>query len=112
MVKAPVTSHATNSQPADRTWRLMSADTMKMPEPIIDPATSMVESSKPRLCTNFLSGRAGLVSTAGIPAICVSGRGVWLRAGDWQCWGRAQLPLGALLLVRGLIPMAEQRPLL
>jgi hypothetical protein len=26
----------------------MSADTMKMPEPIIEPATIIVESSKPR----------------------------------------------------------------
>jgi len=32
---------------------------MKMPEPIIDPATSMVESSKPRPLTNLLSAAGG-----------------------------------------------------
>src|SRR5438876_3645419 len=35
------------SPPAEPTWRAMSADTMKMPEPIIDPATIIVESSSP-----------------------------------------------------------------
>jgi hypothetical protein len=33
----------------------MIDETMKTPEPIIDPATSMVESSKPSPRTNFSS---------------------------------------------------------
>ena len=47
-VSAPVTPHTTSSQPAEPTNRAMSAETMKTPEPIIEPATSIVESSKPR----------------------------------------------------------------
>jgi hypothetical protein len=35
---------------------------MKIPEPIIDPATSMVESSKPKPRTNFCSVAAGVVA--------------------------------------------------
>ena len=44
MVSAPATSQATSSQPALPTLRAMSAETMKMPEPIIDPTTTIVES--------------------------------------------------------------------
>ncbi len=69
MVSAPVTSHTTNSQPAEPTWREMSAETMKMPEPIIEPATIMVESSRPRPWTNFASAGGAGVAVAGI--ICL-----------------------------------------
>jgi len=48
----------------------MSAETMKIPDPIIDPITSMVELVRPRPLTNSRSERgdsaavgAGLVST-------------------------------------------------
>jgi hypothetical protein len=44
------------SQPAEPTWREMSAGTMKMPDPIIDPATIMVESRSPSSRTNPLAG--------------------------------------------------------
>ena len=37
----------------------MMAETMKIPEPIIEPATSIVESSKPSPRTNFSSVTAG-----------------------------------------------------
>jgi hypothetical protein len=37
----------------------MIEETMKMPDPIIDPATSIVESSKPSPRTNFWSSAAG-----------------------------------------------------
>src|SRR5437868_4104681 len=40
----------------------MIDETMKIPEPIIDPATSMVESSKPNPRTNFCSVAAGVVA--------------------------------------------------
>jgi hypothetical protein len=46
-VSRPVMIHTTNSHPGEPTWRAMSAETMKMPEPIIDPATIIVESSSP-----------------------------------------------------------------
>ena len=40
------------------TWRVMSADTMKMPEPIIEPATSVVESNSERPGLNFCEAGA------------------------------------------------------
>jgi hypothetical protein len=52
MVIKPVVNQTTISNPGLFTCREMSADTMKMPEPIIDPATIMVASSGPRLLTN------------------------------------------------------------
>ena len=39
-----VSSQITNSQNGDPTVRPMSADTMKIPDPIIEPATSIVAS--------------------------------------------------------------------
>jgi hypothetical protein len=42
----------------------MIDETMKIPEPIIDPATSIVESSKPSPLTNFCS-------VGGVSAIAV-----------------------------------------
>src|ERR1019366_10122613 len=41
-------TQAASSPPVEPVCRAMSADTMKMPEPIIDPATIMVESNRPR----------------------------------------------------------------
>ncbi len=55
IVSTPVTAQTTSSQPEEPTSRAMSAETMKMPEPIIEPATSIVESSKPSPLTNFCS---------------------------------------------------------
>src|SRR5438876_661238 len=51
---------ATNSQPGEPTCRDISAETRKMPEPIIEPATIVVESSSPRPRMNpvFLSSTA------------------------------------------------------
>src|ERR1700678_622070 len=48
MVSTPVKNHATSSQPALPIWRDMSADTMKIPEPIITPTTTITESNRPR----------------------------------------------------------------
>ena len=45
MVMTPASAHATSSQPGAPTNRLDSAETMKMPEPIIEPTTTMVASS-------------------------------------------------------------------
>ena len=44
MVSRPVTTHAPSSQPGLPIVRAMSADTMKMPDPIIAPMTIIVES--------------------------------------------------------------------
>src|SRR5205085_5877353 len=51
-VSRPVTSQTTSNQPGEPTCFPMIAETMKMPEPIIEPATSIVESSKPRPLMN------------------------------------------------------------
>ena len=47
MVSRPVITQVASSHPDEPTCRAMSAETMKMPEPIIDPATIIVESSRP-----------------------------------------------------------------
>ncbi len=39
---------AASNPPVDPALRAMSAETMKMPEPIIEPTTIVVESNKPR----------------------------------------------------------------
>ena len=44
----PVRIQTRSSQPLEPTSRAMSAETMKMPEPIMVPATSMVASKRPR----------------------------------------------------------------
>src|SRR5438552_16783609 len=46
-VNNPVTNQTTSNQPGAPTSRARTAETIKMPEPIIDPATIIVESSKP-----------------------------------------------------------------
>src|ERR1700679_2959085 len=48
MVSTPVKSQATRSHPALPIWRDMSAETMKIPEPIITPTTTITESNRPR----------------------------------------------------------------
>ncbi len=48
MVIKPVITHTKMSQPALPTLRVISALTIKMPEPIMDPATIIVPSSNPR----------------------------------------------------------------
>src|SRR5215207_1746340 len=55
MVSTPVTTPATSSQPGLPTWRAMSAGTMKMPEPIIDPTTTIVASYRPSPRLNSVS---------------------------------------------------------
>src|SRR6185312_1928856 len=48
MVSAPAIAHATSNHPGLPISRAISDETMKIPEPIITPITSMVESNKPR----------------------------------------------------------------
>src|SRR5579872_2400369 len=47
MVSTPVIAQVVSRPPAEPVWRAISADTIKMPEPIIDPTTIMVESKRP-----------------------------------------------------------------
>ena len=47
-VSTPVITHESNSQPELPTSRAIDDDTIKMPDPIIDPATSIVESKRPK----------------------------------------------------------------
>src|SRR5579863_8396419 len=65
-VNTPVTSQATSSQPGLPTRRLMSADTMKMPEPIIAPTTTIVASKRP-------SPRRNSVGSSGPTAVPFAG---------------------------------------
>src|ERR1700751_3180394 len=67
MVKKPVSSHAASSSAGESTSRAISADTMKMPEPIIEPITMVVALMGPIPLTNSVSLEAterGVVSVA------------------------------------------------
>src|SRR5215472_16298579 len=65
-VSNPVTIQTTSNHPGEPTWRPMIDETMKIPEPIIDPATSMVESNKPSPLTSFSSATGASVTAVGI----------------------------------------------
>ena len=47
MVKTPVKIQVKSNPPAEPVYRAMSAATMKMPEPIIEPTTIIVASKRP-----------------------------------------------------------------
>src|SRR5947208_3253675 len=62
----PVTSHATSSQPGLPMSRAICAETMKMPEPIIEPMTTMVESYRPSPRLNSVSSVVAAVAAVGL----------------------------------------------
>ena len=64
---SPAISHTSSSMPGEPTWRAMSAETMKTPEPIMDPATSAVASTRVKARTNSTGERDP------VPAISGSG---------------------------------------
>src|SRR5438067_1905203 len=67
IVRTPVTTQAISSQPGLPSCLAIAADTMKIPDPIIDPVTTMVESNNPSSRLNVLSRLVGLVvSTSAI----------------------------------------------
>src|SRR6185295_4436244 len=68
IVTTPDTIHAISSQNGELTVRAMSAATMKMPEPIIEPATSMVASVSVSALTN---SRDDAVLSAPLVAVVV-----------------------------------------
>jgi hypothetical protein len=53
MVSTPASAHATSSQPGEPTSRDDSAEVMKIPDPIIEPTTIIVASSRLRPRTSF-----------------------------------------------------------
>src|SRR5690606_9538560 len=61
-----VTSQTAISRPGEPTWRAISAETMKMPEPIIEPITIVVASRRPRPLTNPPEVAAGVASASGM----------------------------------------------
>src|SRR5438876_12197337 len=90
IVITPVTIHAISSQKGEFTVREMSAETMKMPEPIIEPATSIVASVSVSALTNSrddVAVSAPLVAVEvvkALPRVLVLG----LRVGSFLllCW--------------------------
>jgi hypothetical protein len=56
IVMTPVRIHASRSRNGEPTVRAMSAETMKMPDPIIDPATSIVASVRVSAFTKSVCG--------------------------------------------------------
>src|SRR6476660_3049020 len=71
IVMMPVTIHAVSSQRGEFSVRDMSAETMKMPEPIIEPGTSIVASVSVSALTN--SRDDGAVSAVAV----VDVKGCW-----------------------------------
>ena len=53
IVITAVTSHAVISSAGEPSVRDMSAETMKMPDPIIDPMTIAVAEKRPKPCTKW-----------------------------------------------------------
>ena len=77
----PAASQASMSQRGDPTVREISAETMKIPDPIMDPATSIVASVSVRALTKppddaWASPRLGHAAHVYI----VSARGIYIRA--------------------------------
>src|SRR5215212_5622735 len=62
IVSTPASAHAANSQPGEPTSRDDSAEVMKIPEPIIEPTTIIVASSRLRPRSRF--GGASLLIRA------------------------------------------------
>src|SRR5579863_7711246 len=74
MVRAAPMSQQRMSRPGDLTCRATSALTMKMPEPIMEPMTSVVAEVRPRALTKLAGCFSGVIqlmflSMAGVPAL-------------------------------------------
>src|SRR5678815_1108898 len=67
MVSTPASAQATSSQPGEPTRRDDSADVMKIPDPIIEPTTIIVASSRLRPRTSL----AGVTLVTVSAFICV-----------------------------------------
>src|SRR6267154_6469347 len=78
----PVAAQTIRSQNGDPTCRAISAETMKIPEPIIDPATIMVASNTDRSRTKVV------VRCAGAVWLIVCGPSSSSAGGGGSCRGR------------------------
>jgi hypothetical protein len=89
----PATTHAISIQSGEPTVRLMSEETMKMPDPIIEPATSMVASVSVIALTNSRDdlGVVGVVFVLVVNAR-LGTRDWWL---DARCYSGQKLPIQA-----------------
>src|SRR6267142_3278193 len=77
MVTTPETIHAMSSQNGELTDREISAETMKIPEPIIEPATSIVASVSVSALTNSRDDGVSAVAVVlvnALPQCSVSSR--------------------------------------
>ena len=83
-VITPVTTHARSSQNGEPNVRDMLAETIKIPEPIIEPATSIVASVRVIALTNSDCGCDGAASVGAVTLVIklqVSGGGRHDNAG-------------------------------
>src|SRR5215470_16245120 len=69
MVRNPVIAHAPISKAGELVSREISADTRKMPEPIIDPITSMVALVEPSPLTNSRSDEGSVATGSGFTSV-------------------------------------------
>src|SRR2546423_4567051 len=74
-VMTPVRIQASSSQKGDPTVRAMPEETMKIPEPIIEPATSIVASVRDIALTNSDCGCDGAASVGAVTLVMGSGLG-------------------------------------
>src|SRR3954464_1707438 len=79
-VMTPVSTQATIRKNGDSTFRAMSAETMKIPEPIIEPATHIVASVSVMALTNSDCGCDGAASVGAVTLV------ITLRAWSVRLW--------------------------
>jgi hypothetical protein len=73
----PVSIQAPSSQPGLPMFRAMSAETMKMPDPIIDPTTTIVESYSPSPRWNSVS--SAVATAVALPPLAIDRSRIRLR---------------------------------
>src|SRR5450830_821709 len=88
IVTTPDATHAMSSQKGEMTVREISAETMKMPDPIIEPATSIVASVSVSALTN---SRDDGVSAVGVVLVNALPRSARLLAGAFPLIQRAKV---------------------
>src|SRR6476661_4726999 len=76
IVSTPAKAHATSNHPGEPTSRDDSAEVMKMPEPIIDPTTIIVASSRLRPRT---SRAAELGASSGMDRVHIVAQGASVK---------------------------------
>src|SRR5687767_15973943 len=90
----PASAHATNNQPGAPINRDDSAEVMKIPEPIIEPITIIVPSSKPRPRTSLFD--PGLFSAMAIACIAIDQP----KSKEFLLTGAQGLLAGSILSIR------------